>query len=57
MINRTHILYNNDLLMVITVKNGGTVHMLMFTHTTCTHARGKMDLLLNLYIFNHKERK
>jgi len=31
--------------------------MMKFTHTTRTHARGKMDFLLNLYIFNHKERK
>ena len=26
-------------------------------HAHYTHARGKMDFLLNLYIFNHIERK
>ena len=30
--------------------------MMKFTHTTRTHARGKMDFLLNLYIINHKEK-
>jgi len=37
--------------------SGGTVHMMKFTHDTRTHARGKIDFLLILYIFNHKERK
>ncbi len=36
---------------------GGTMHMMKFTHDTRTHARGKIDFLLILYIFNHKERK
>ena len=31
--------------------------MMKFTHDTRTHARGKIDFLLILYIFNHKERK
>ena len=31
--------------------------MVKFTHTTRTYVREKIDFLLNIYIFNHKERK
>lgn len=37
--------------------NGRIAQIEEFTHTTRKHARGKIDFLLNLYIFNHKENR